>query len=66
MVIDSPINPSREFLNNFHTYFIICEVEHREDILESTSVWASCILFFGFQDIKIYVYVYRFQNLYVV
>ena len=31
-MIDSPINPSREFLNNFHTYFIICEVEHREDL----------------------------------
>ena len=36
------------------------------DMLESTPGWAQCILFFGFQDIKTYVYVYYFQNLYVV
>ena len=36
------------------------------DIPGSTPVWAPCILFFCFQDIKTYVYVYRFQNLYVV
>ena len=36
------------------------------DIPGLTPVWAQCILFSGFQDIKTYVYVYYFQNLYVV
>ena len=36
------------------------------DIPRSTPVWAPYILFSDFQDIKIYVYVYCFQNLYVV
>ena len=35
------------------------------DIPGSTLVWAQCILFFGFLNTKTYVYVYRFQNLYV-
>ena len=35
------------------------------DIPESTPVWAQRI-FFGFQYIKTYVYVYCFKNLYVV
>ena len=36
------------------------------DIPKSTLVWALYILFSDFQDIKTYVYVYYFQNLYVV
>ena len=36
------------------------------DISWSTLVWATYILFPDFQDIKIYVQVYCFQNLYVV
>ena len=36
------------------------------DIPGSTLVWAPYILFSDFQDIKTYVYVYCFQNLYVV
>ena len=36
------------------------------DILGSTPVWASYILFSGFLNIKTYGYVYYFQNLYVV
>ena len=34
------------------------------DIPGSTPVWAQCILFFEFRDIK--TYIYCFQNLYVV
>ena len=36
------------------------------DIPGSTPVWASYILFFDFLNIKTYVYVYYFQNLYIV
>ena len=36
------------------------------DIPRSTPVWAPYILFSGFLNIKTYVYVYYFQNLYVV
>ena len=36
------------------------------DISGSTPVWAQYILFFGFLNIKTYVCVYYFQNLYVV
>ena len=38
------------------------------DILGSTPVWAPYMVFSSFHDIKtyIYIYVYCFQNLYVV
>ena len=36
------------------------------DIPRSTPVWAPYIYFLIFQDIKTYVFVYCFQNLYVV
>ena len=63
----------------FHSTEIVWEMLVREewlwcrhdtssmfDILRSTPVWAPYMLFPDFQDIKIYIYVYCFQNLYVI
>ena len=36
------------------------------DIPRSTPVWAPYMIFSGFHDIKIYIYVLCFKNLYVL